>query len=277
MTDLRFVPGQVVDASQAIRWGSFRVAEYRIKNALKWWSAIVSLGIGNPVLYLISIGLGIGALIDKNTGGHGIDGVSYLQFVAPALIASSAIQGIMEEVTFPVMDGFTWNKLFYAMAATSVNPRQIANGIMLAAVARAIFTTGAYALILLIFGAIPVSSLVPLFLTSVLAGSAWAAAILAVACRIKRDDGIFAVINRFIVAPMFLFSGTFYPLNQLPIYLQWIGWISPLWHATDAGRVLTISAPTTPTVMLVHFAYFACMLVGGMLLVYPVFERRLSE
>jgi lipooligosaccharide transport system permease protein len=114
-------------------------------------------------------------------------------------------------------------------------------------------------------------------LSSLLAGFGFGAVMLAVIARVKKDDGVFALISRFVIAPMFLFSGTFYPLSGMPIYHQWVGWISPLWHATDVGRVLTLGQPTEPLLMVVHFAYFVAMLIGGLALSYPPFEKRLYE
>jgi len=277
MSDLRFVPGQAVNARRAIRLGAFRVAEYRLKNMLKWWDAILAFGLGNPVLYLVSIGIGIGSLVDKSTGGHALGGVPYLQFVAPALLASAAIQGVMDECTFPVFAGFMWEKYFFAISATAVSARQIANGVFLAAAVRGVLQVFMYGIVLLMFGAIPLVSFFPLMFSSLLAGFGFGAVMLAVMGRIKKDDGVFALISRFVIAPMFLFSGTFYPLSGMPIYLQWIGWISPLWHATDVGRVLTIGQPTEPWLMAVHYLYFVAMLVGGLLFTYPAFQKRLAE
>ena len=169
MTDLRFTPGQAVDVQKAIRGGSWRVAAYRYKNMSKWMSSVIAFGLGNPILNLIAFGLGIGALVDKNTGGHGIAGVGYLQFVAPALLAAAAIQGIVDEVTGPVLDGFIWDEYFFAQAATSLNHKQIINGIMIIASGRGLFTSILYGGILTAFGAIPLASLLPLILVGVVA------------------------------------------------------------------------------------------------------------
>ncbi|MEN9747636.1 MAG: hypothetical protein RLZZ603_328 [Actinomycetota bacterium] len=277
MSDLRFTPGQVVEVSRAIRGGAWRVAEYRLRNMLHWWAAIVSFGLGNPVLYLVSVGIGIGGLINHASGGHLLGGVPYLQFVAPALLASAAIQGVMDEVTFPVMEGFTWEKYFFAINATSVSARQIANGVLLAAVIRGVWTVVMYGLILLLFGAIPVASLLPLMASSLIAGIAWAAAIMAVSANLKNDDGVFAIIGRFVIAPMFLFSGTFYPAELMPIYVRWIAWISPLWHSTQLGRQYTIGLAEPVWLTLVHYLYFAVMFAVSIVIVYRAFVRRLGE
>ena len=116
--DIKFVPGEAVDVDNAVRFGAYRVAEYRIRTITKWWGSIVAFGLGNPILFLLSVGLGVGALVDANNGAESLGGVGYLQFVAPALLAAAAIQGVMDEVTFPTMDGFVWDKAFFAIGAT---------------------------------------------------------------------------------------------------------------------------------------------------------------
>lgn len=274
---LEFKPGKAVDPQRAVRFGALRVAEYRFYSMSKWMGSVLAFGLGNPILYLISLGLGIGALVDANTGGGGILGVSYIQFVAPALLASAAIQGVMDEVTFPTMDGFVWDKLFFAINATSVSARQIADGVMIVALGRGLFTTLMYLGVLLIFGAVPLGSVVPLLLSSMLAAWGWSAVMLAITARLERDEGYFAIIGRFVIAPMFLFSGTFYPLEQMPFFLQPLGWISPLWHAVQLGRHLSYGMELASGMLLIHIGYLAIMGVIGMAFVYPKFKERLSR
>jgi lipooligosaccharide transport system permease protein len=260
-----------------MRRGAWAVAEYRLSSMSKWMGAIISFGLGNPIIYLVSIGLGIGALVDVNTGGQGIDGVSYIQFVAPALLATAAINALQDEVTFPTLQGFVWDKMFYAMYNTPISSRQITNGVMIAATTRGIFTVLLYEIVLLLFQAIPLESFLPLFISAISAAIAFGAAMLAVTVRIENDDALFAIIGRFIVAPMFLFSGTFYPLDQMPIYLQWIGWISPMWHSTQLGRFLSYGMPLEPWQFLMHTGFLTSLFVIGMLLAYPKFEERLQR
>lgn len=274
---LEFKPGSTVDPKRAVRFGAWRVAEYRFYSMSKWMGSVLAFGLGNPILYLISVGLGIGALVDANTGGGGVLGVPYIQFVAPALLASAAIQGVMDEVTFPTMDGFVWDKLFFAINATSVSSRQIADGVMIVALGRGLFTTLMYLGVLLAFGAVPFTSVIPLLLSSMLAAWGWSSVMLAITARLERDEGYFALIGRFVIAPMFLFSGTFYPLEQMPIYLQPLGWISPLWHSVQLGRHLSYGMELADGMFFVHLAYLAIMGIVGMRFVYPKFKERLSR
>jgi lipooligosaccharide transport system permease protein len=266
---------KIVSLRKALTAGPWFVAEYRLRNMSKWWTAILAFGLGNPVLYLLSVGVGIGALVNK-TQAHGVDGVPYLTFLAPALLATSAIQAAMDETSFPTMQGFMWDKSFFAMNATQLTGRVIVGGIMIAAAARCVFNTVIYALVLWAFGAVTPATIPELVGSAILAGLGFAAIMLMTVSFVKQDDGFFAIIGRFIIAPMFMFSGTFYPITNLPIYLQWIGWVSPVWHATDIGRALSYGHAVTPGLMVIHYAYLLTMLVVGMAVGGRQFAKRLA-
>lgn len=268
---------KVVNLRKAFILGPWFVAEYRLRNMSKWIAAIIAFGIGNPLLYLLSVGLGVGALVDANTGPSGVDGVSYLTFLAPALLASATIQGAMDETSFPTLQGFVWDKSFFGMNSTQLSGRAIVWGVMIAAGVRCLLTAFLYEGILLAFGSITWASIPSLTLASFFAGMAFAAVMLAGISFVKQDDGVFAIVGRFIIAPMFMFSGTFFPLTALPIYLQWIGWISPVWHATNLGRALSYGMPLEPWLAVVHVVYLLVMLVAGMWVGSWQFARRLAQ
>ncbi|MFM6963004.1 MAG: ABC transporter permease [Micrococcales bacterium] len=266
---------KLVDPRRAMLSGPWHVAEYRLRNMSKWWSAVLAFGLGNPVLYLLSVGIGIGALVNKSQA-HGVDGVPYLTFLAPALLATSAIQAAMDETSFPTMQGFMWDKSFFAMNSTQLTGRSIVGGIMIASAFRCLFNTTIYALVLWAFGAVNPLQIPALIGSAFLAGMGFAAIMLMTVSFVKQDDGFFAIIGRFIIAPMFMFSGTFYPITNLPIYLQWIGWVSPVWHATDMGRALSYGHSVEPWLMAVHFAYLIAMLFVGIEFGSRQFAKRLA-
>lgn len=267
---------KIVDVSQARLWAPWFVAEYRLRNMSKWFGAIVAFGLGNPVLYLLSVGIGIGALVDNVSGGDNPLGVPYLTFLAPALLATAAIQSAMDETTFPTMQGFLWDKSFFSMIATQLMGRDIVGGIMIASSIRCIFNTITYGLVLVLFGAIGIESLFVLVVAAIFAGISFAAVMLAVTSFVKQDDGFYAIVGRFVIAPMFMFSGTFYPLESLPIYLQWIGWISPVWHATNLGRNLSYGLEVESWLLAVHVIFLGALLVASMIVATKKFNARLS-
>lgn len=256
------------------RFGSFHVAEARIRNMLKWSGIILFAAVINPTLYLVSIGIGVGSLIDAN---NGVNGVSYLTFLAPALLASAAIQGSSDEVIFPVMDGFKWNRTFFGMRSTPLTARQISLGIFLAAMARAIVSIVIYWIVLYLFGALESDTAWLAMPAALLAGASMAAVMLALAAKIENENFFFTLVGRFIMIPMFLFSGTFYPLTQMPIFLQFFGWISPLWHATELGRYLTYDYPLSGLQLFTHLGVLSTMVVVGLFLSARVFAKRLEK
>ena len=266
----------LVDTKRIARFGATYAAEYRIRNMLKWWQAIVAFGVGNPLLYLTSIGIGVGTLIDKHTHGAGPDGVKYLAFLAPALVATAALEGTMEEVTFPVVHGFDWRKVFFAMHAAGLTGKQIAQGVILSAISRAIFTVSVYWAILWIFGAFGAIHAIWLIPVELYFGACFASLMMAASSYMKDDDGWFAIIGRFVIAPMFLFSGTFYSLATLPLSVRWIGWISPLWHATEVGRHIAYGHTLSVQMIFVHFGYMTLIGVAGLLIAFRKFALRLA-
>jgi lipooligosaccharide transport system permease protein len=267
---------KLVNVSRARNLAWLHVAEARIRNMLKWWTSIAAFSLGNPVLYLFSVGIGIGALVDANGGSAQLGGVSYLTFLAPALLASAALQSFQEEMSFPIMEGFEWDKSFFAMNATPITGRDIVNGLITSSLFKTVITVGIYEAVLLGFGAIDLSVALPMFFSALFAGVAFGSVMMAVTSYIKQDDGFFAIVGRFIIAPMIMFSGTYYPLESMPFYLQWVGWISPLWHGTDLGRVISYGSPQQGWVIASHWVYLSAWVVVGLGLAYRQVTRRLA-
>ncbi|TFV83853.1 ABC transporter permease [Microbacterium sp. dk485] len=269
--------------AEALEWGrkprargSWYVTEHMVRAMRAYGWTIVVGALGQPILYLLGLGLGLAALIqtDIDDGGRA---VPYLVFIAPALLMTAAISVASEEFTYPVMAGFKWRRYFYGFNASPLSSPQIANGVILGATARMFIAVAAYYLFIWVFGAVPDPSLgwiaIPV---GVLAGVSFGIPLMAYAASIEDDKGQFALVQRFIFMPMFLFSGTFYPLETLPGWLQWIGWISPLWHASELGRMLTYG-PVGGAAAGVHLAYLLVLAAVGYLLGRRIFERRLAK
>ncbi|MFM8366720.1 MAG: ABC transporter permease [Candidatus Nanopelagicaceae bacterium] len=255
--------------------GSRFVLEARLASMRKFIRIIVLYSVLNPLLYLLAIGVGVGTLINQNSGG--IDGVDYLVFLAPALLANAAIQGSMDETIFPTLGGFLWEKTFFGMNATPLGGRAIALGVYWAAMVRNIFTVVCYYLVMMAFGVLKAPHAWLALPAGILAGAAFGAVMLAFAGNVKNEDHFFTFVGRFIIQPMFFLSGTFFPLESIPIFLRWIGWISPLWHATDLGRYLTYGRDIPITLVWVHVIFLVTMIVVGLKLAFIAFEKRLAK
>jgi lipooligosaccharide transport system permease protein len=268
---------KIVDAAKVAARGALFVTEARLRTMLKWIWLIIGLAIANPVLYLVSIGLGVGAYIDKNTGGMGVDGVSYITFLAPALLATAAIQGAIDESVYPTLEGFKWNKIFFSMNSTPLSGNHIAMGVFLNSLIRVTFTAIIYWLVMLVFGVLESPRAWLAIFTAIMAGAAFGAMMQALAGMLENEDIFFTVLNRFVIMPLFLFSGTFYPLTNMPIFLQWIGWISPLWHATELGRWLSYGHEISSLMLYTHFIFLNSLLLIGIIASRRIFTRRLGK
>ncbi|MFM2126684.1 MAG: hypothetical protein RL287_162, partial [Actinomycetota bacterium] len=154
---------------------------------------------------------------------------------------------------------------------------QIASGVFLSAMTRTIFAVTCYWVLLYLFGALDSPRSWLAIPTAILAGAGFGALMLGFASFIENEDLFMTIINRMVIMPMFLFSGTFYPLTNMPIYIQPIGWISPLWHATELGRFLTYDYPISLTMAIIHIGVMLVLLVTGLLWAFRNFERRLEK
>lgn len=258
------------------RWGSWYVAEHRIRAMRAYLQTIVATSIGNPLIYLFAMGIGLATIVDQGSGAAAL-GVSYLAFIAPALIATAAVQVAAEECTYPLMMGFKWNPIFYAMNAAPISGNQIVNGLVISVLARMVPTTIVYFLVTVPFGAILSWWGVLIVLASTLTGLAVGLAIMPYTASIEEDKGQMAMIQRFGILPMFLFSGTFFPLDTLPWYLQPIGWISPLWHGTELGRVASYGMAEPAWLTVLHIVYLGTICVIGWRWTQRIVTRRLDK
>jgi len=270
--------------AEALEWGrrprrrgSWYVTEHMVRAMRAYGWTIIVGALGQPIVYLLGLGIGLAILIDAPIDDRGVQ-VSYLVFVAPALLVTAAIAVASEEMTYPVMAGFKWRRYFYGFNASALSSPQIANGVITGAAARMVVAVAAYYAFIWVFGAVPhpETGWLSIF-AGVAAGLAFGIPLMAYAGSIEDDKGQFALVQRFVFMPMFLFSGTFYPLDTLPIWLQWIGWVSPLWHGAELGRLATYGAPIPDAMVLVHIAYLVILCVGGYLWGRRVFIGRLAK
>jgi lipooligosaccharide transport system permease protein len=270
--------------AEAMAWGrkpralgTWYVTEHMVRAMRAYGWTIVVGALGQPILYLLGLAVGLAALIDAPIVQNGVE-VSYLVFVAPALLMTAAISVASEEFSYPVIAGFKWRRYFYGFSASALSPGQIAGGVVAGASARITVVVIAYYLFVWLFQAVPDPATgwltIPIGL---LAGLAFGIPYMAYSASITDDKGQVALVQRFIFMPMFLFSGTFYPLATLPLWLQWIGWVSPLWHATELGRIATYGMPVDPFVIVVHIGYLLLLSIGGYVIGRRIFQRRLGE
>lgn len=268
-------------AARARRFGALYYAEHWIRRMRGYGWTVLMTAVGTPLVYLFGMGVGLASLVDTNgaefDAGDGTS-VSYLVFVAPALLATAAIMVASEENTYTVMGGFKWHRTYYGPNASPLSSGQLVDGHLIGFSVRLLITTGMYFAFLLLFGAVeqPATGWLMIF-TAILGGVAFGMPLMAFSASLEEDKGQFAMVQRFIVMPLFLFSGTFFPLESLPGVIRWIGWISPLWHSTELGRVLSYGYAEPPALTVVHVAYLLLLAVVGWLLARRNFSRRLGK
>jgi lipooligosaccharide transport system permease protein len=150
-------------------------------------------------------------------------------------------------------------------------------GIFIAAMVRTIVSVVIYWIVLYLFGALESDTAWLAMPAALFAGAAMAAVMLALAAKIEKEDFFFTLVGRFVMIPMFLFSGTFYPLSQMPVFLQVFGWISPLWHATELGRYLTYDYPLSGLQLFTHIGVLTTMIIVGLFFAARFFDNRLEK
>ena len=259
------------------RFGAWYIAEHRLLLMRAYGTTILATSVGNPLVYLFALGVGLASLVQAPLGDGRGGEVSYLAFVAPALLASAAVTVASEEFTYPVLSGFKWNPVFIGARSAPVSSAQIADGVIIAVILRMLVTCVIYFGVMVLFGAVPSPLGAVGIFTATLTGLAVGAVIMAYTSTVTEDKGQMAIIQRFIITPMFLFSGTFFPLAQLPGYLQWIGWVSPLWHGNELGRVLAYGLNEPGWLTVVHCVYLLAITVAAWRAARIIMTRRLDK
>jgi len=253
-----------------------RVVETR---ALQYWRtfrASLFSSFLNPVLFLLAMGVGLGTYVDRSgSAAVALGGLSYLQFLAPGLLAATAMQAAAFESTFPIMGGLTWQKTFHAMYATPISPRDIVLGNLVWIAIRLTAIAAIFTIVMTLFGAAASPLILLAIPSAVLTGMAFSAPIAAFSAT-QRTPEKFNAVFRFGITPLFLFSGTFFPISNLPAQLQPIAWLSPLWHGVELSRGLALGTiGADPLRAVAHVAVLAAVFVAGSWWAFRTVEARL--
>jgi lipooligosaccharide transport system permease protein len=240
------------------------------------WRATAVSSVLQPVLFLVAFGVGFGSLVADRPGvSAATGGVSYLVWLTPALLAVSAVQSGAFESSYPVLSGFKWQRIYHAMTAGPISPAQVAIGHIAWVAIKLVLTGTVFVVVAAVVGGISGPGILGALLAAVLTGTAVTALVTAYAATVELDQG-FNVIFRLIVVPITLFSGTFFPIEQLPAVVQPLAWISPLWHGTELGRAAALDRWVVLPA-LGHLAYLGALLALGVALSARYFTRRLAQ
>jgi lipooligosaccharide transport system permease protein len=185
------------------------------------------------------------------------------------------MQTASDESTFPVMGALRWNRTYHAMTATPLSSADVFVGHLLYVLARAVSGAVVFGCVIWAFGLThgPTALLVLPF--SVLLAAAFATPVMAFSVRARNDES-FALLYRFVWIPMFLFAGAFFPVSQLPAWLQPLAKATPLWHGVELVRGATLDQLSWPAVT-VHVVYLAAFAVTGFVLSVRAYRRVLAR
>lgn len=257
---------------------ALRIVESEAINYRRTWRGSIISTFLNPVLFLAGMGIALGQLVDRGAGDARLP-ISFVTFVASGLLAATAMQTGFGGGAWPVMAGIKWRKTFDAVIATPVSVADLVTGRAIWEALHLAFTLTVYALVAVAFGALdPLPALVAVG-PAVLTGVAFQTASTAFTSRVEDETSLSSAM-RFGIVPLFLFSGTFFPISQLPDAIEPVAYATPLFHGVEMVRKLTLpdlAPPVVSTIPLwVHAAYLVAMTALGWWLSVRFLRRRLE-
>jgi lipooligosaccharide transport system permease protein len=247
------------------------VLEHRLATWRRTWRGNVFSSLLLPVLFLLGMGVSVGSYVDRG----GALGVPYLDYIAPGLLASTALQIAVAESTWPILGAFEWHRTYHAMRATPLGPADLVGGEFGFLAIRVALPATSFLVVMTLFGVVHSwwgLAVIPL---AILIGASLAGAMMAFSATIKSDN-MFALVYRFAIIPTTLFAGVFFPVASMPLAARWVAYVSPLWHGVELCRYATLGRPSALPVV-VHIGYLAIWAVGGYLLARWRFAVKLAS
>jgi lipooligosaccharide transport system permease protein len=254
--------------------GILRVLEHHLWVYRRTWRGTVFVSFLFPILYLLAMGIGLGSLISRGPT-RTVAGVAYISFIAPGLLAATTMQTAFSETTYPILNRAYWLRTYDTMLATPLRIRDLLGGEVIWLIFRLTQVAAIFFIVMVVFRTIR-SPLAPLsILVAMFTGLAFGIPVMAYAASQRRDTG-FSVIGRFIITPLFVLGGTFFPIDRLPIVAQDVAWVTPLYHGIALSRDLTIGGASLPASM-IHLSVLAAYVLIGVVAAHVTFHRKLAE
>jgi lipooligosaccharide transport system permease protein len=253
---------------------TFRIVEREARVYRRLWRGSVFSTFVIPLLFLLAMGRGIGGLVDQRNVA--VAGLSYLHFVTPGLLAGMAMQSSAPAALWPVMAGFKWVGFFNGIVSTPVRAADVFQGYVLWVVIRASAAATAFVAVAALLGGVMSPWAVLAIPAAALCAAAFVAPLAAFAATQSTDIG-FGVLIRLVIMPLFLFSGTFFPVSQLPTWLRPVARFSPLWHAVELCRAATTGMVTSWAAVAVHVAVLGAIVTAGCVWGRATFTRKLAS
>jgi lipooligosaccharide transport system permease protein len=248
------------------------VFEYWFLRYRRTWRGTIVMSVANPLLFLLGVGAGLGHLVDRHAPAQ-MSGVSYAAFFAPGLLAAAAMQTAFLESAYPVVRAASPAGAYQDTVNTPLAPEQVMTGHLLFVAFRVLTSSAAFVVVMAAFGLVSGPRGLAVLLAATVTGLAFAApaAAWAVGVRVPRKA---ATAYRMIIMPMYMFSGSFFALSQLPGPLRILVEALPLAQGVELCRSLALgTAGAGPTAA--HAAYLCALAALGFALARPAYRRRL--
>ena len=250
---------------------SFRVVEAEARIYRRTWRGSVFSSFLNPILYLLAMGLGLGSLVDANLP-DGVEGLTYVAFLAPGLLVATAMQTGAGEGSWKVMAGIKWQETWNARLATPIGIESLTLGHLLWSAIRVFMVSLSFVIVMMLFRvSTPLQALGSL-IPAMLVGMAMVSMTTAFTSRLEEQSWL-PMFFRFVVIPMFLFSGVFFPITNLPGWLQPVAYLTPVFHGVELARGLALGVTPAVAWWMSTLYLVAWIVVGGLLIVQPLRKR----
>lgn len=238
------------------------------------WRGSLFLTFLQPVLFLAAMGIGLGGFVDRAGPGM-LAGVPYAAFLAPGLLAAQAMQTAAFEASWPLMARITWRRNYEAMLATPLRVRDLLAGELLWFSFRLALVGASFLAVMVAFGTVRSALAVVALPAAILTGLAFAAPITAFTAMQRTGEG-FNALFRFGITPLFLFSGTFFPIDRLPELIRPVAYVTPLYHGVALTRDLTLGT-LDPAADALHAVVLLAFAAGGAAIAWFALRRRLVK
>jgi lipooligosaccharide transport system permease protein len=257
--------------------GTVRASFIVVEGMWTWykrnWRATVVSSVVQPVLFLLALGFGLGSQVTPTAA---TEGLPYVVYLAPALLVVTAVQIASFESTYPVLSAFKWQQTYLAIAASPISPGQILAGQLTWIAVRLTGAGAIYLVVAAALGTLTGPGVLATLVISVLTGMSFAAPVVAYSATIENEGQQFPSLFRFVVMPMTLFAGAFFPVEQLPSWLRPVAWLTPIWHGTEVGRDAAFGELSWWPA-LGHVAFLAAVTAVGVWFGVRNFRRRLAR
>jgi lipooligosaccharide transport system permease protein len=250
-----------------------RVVEHNALVFRRLWRGSLTVSFFTPLFFLASMGLGLGGLVNRGSGGVG--GVPYIDFLAPGLLAAVTMQTAAFECTYPLLGKIQWDHIYDAMLATPLVVRDLLIGEIAWVAVRLLLVSSIFWIVMAMFGVAHTPESLLAIPAATLSGLAFATPLIAFTST-QKSDGVMGTIFRVVITPLFLFGGAFFPISRLPGVLQAVAWATPLAHGVALSRGLVLGNLVIRDAVL-HLVVLLVYTIAGAVIARPLLVRRLVK